>query len=94
MIEASGFAENLPKSLEIRAYVEETAYHKAEEVARRLRSQSRYFDVVIGCDTVITPDERTIIGKPESAADALETLRLLNGKKHYVYTGVCLVGRS
>ncbi|MDE6274571.1 MAG: Maf family protein [Clostridiales bacterium] len=45
---------------------------------------------VLGADTVVALNGE-IFGKPKSAEDAKEMLRLLSGKTHSVYTGVCLV---
>ena len=47
-------------------------------------------DLVIGADTVVVYDG-AILGKPADAADAARMLRMLSGKTHVVYTGVCLV---
>ena len=46
-------------------------------------------DLVIGADTVVVYGG-TILGKPADAADAARMLRMLSGKTHTVYTGVCL----
>lgn len=46
-------------------------------------------ELVIGADTVVVLDE-TILGKPHSAEEAKAMLRLLSGRTHQVYTGVCL----
>ena len=45
---------------------------------------------VLGADTVVALGDR-ILGKPKDAAQARAMLRLLSGKAHTVYTGVCLV---
>jgi septum formation protein len=45
---------------------------------------------VLGADTTVTFD-KTILGKPESPADAARMLRLLSGRTHRVITGVALV---
>jgi len=92
LVEASGYAEDLPKSLKIADYVQQSALYKAKAVAERMKNEHRAFDLVIGCDTVISPDDILIIGKPKDSVDALHTLRSLNGKKHIVYSGVCLIG--
>ncbi|MFA9380108.1 MAG: nucleoside triphosphate pyrophosphatase [Acetanaerobacterium sp.] len=45
--------------------------------------------IVIGSDTVVTVDSH-ILGKPRDRADACDMLRMLSGRSHHVYTGVCL----
>ena len=47
-------------------------------------------DAVLGSDTVVCLEEK-ILGKPVDAEDAKATLRLLSGRTHSVYTGVCLI---
>ena len=58
---------------------------KAREVFSRFPDAA-----VLGADTVVCLDG-AILGKPKDEADAFEMLRLLSGKTHSVYTGVCLV---
>ncbi len=64
--------------------VMELAKLKAEKVA-----QDYPDDVVIGCDTIVWINGR-ILGKPADAEAAFEMLRLLCGRTHYSYTGVCI----
>jgi septum formation protein len=45
---------------------------------------------IIGADTVVTLDSRTILGKPAGRDDALAILRQLRGTTHQVMTGLCL----
>jgi nucleoside triphosphate pyrophosphatase len=45
---------------------------------------------VLAADTLVVCEGR-ILGKPASAADAADMLRLLSGRAHDVVTGVCLV---
>lgn len=45
---------------------------------------------VVGSDTIVLIDGK-IIGKPEDEADAYRILSLLSGRKHTVYTGVCIL---
>ena len=45
--------------------------------------------VVITADTVVACDGK-ILGKPENEKDAKKMLRLLSGREHSVYTGVCI----
>ena len=44
---------------------------------------------VLGADTAVALDG-VILGKPKDANDAKRMLRLLSGKTHSVFTGVCL----
>ena len=46
--------------------------------------------LVIGADTIVVID-KMILGKPRNAAEAREYLRLLSGRSHWVYTGICLL---
>ncbi len=47
--------------------------------------------LVIGADTIVT-NGKSILGKPYTAEEAVEMLRSLCGRKHRVYTSVCLLG--
>ena len=70
-------------------YVMELAGIKANAVAERVsKNMSNY--LVVGADTVVALDEQ-VLGKPHSKEEALEMLMQLSGKRHWVYTGVCLV---
>ena len=68
-----------------RALVRELSRLKALSVAGRLNGG----DVVIGADTVVYLDK--LYGKPRDRADAIRMLSELNGKEHYVFTGVTVV---
>lgn len=46
-------------------------------------------EVLITADTIVWVDGQEL-GKPKDAADAERMLRLLSGKTHQVFTGVCL----
>lgn len=76
--------EKADRSLPPSEYVMELAKHKALEVAEKYPE-----DVVIGSDTVVVINGE-ILGKPKDEADAKRMLRLLSGREHSVYTGVCL----
>lgn len=60
------------------------ARQKAQAVA-----QNRADCVVIGSDTVVVLDGK-VLGKPRDVADAVRMLESLSGRKHEVYTGVCI----
>ena len=46
--------------------------------------------VILAADTLVAVDG-TALGKPHDEADAARMLRLLSGRWHQVYTGVCVV---
>ncbi|PZC85958.1 hypothetical protein B5X24_HaOG214323 [Helicoverpa armigera] len=83
------FEENLdPKSFNsFSEFVEETALQKVLEVEKRLLSEGKRPDVVIGADTMVTLGKE-MFGKPTSEADAFNMLSRLSGRGHTVYTGV------
>ena len=69
-----------------KAFVEILAARKAEEVARRPENEGKF---VLGADTVVAFGEE-ILGKPKDEQDAFRMLKMLSGKQHQVYTGVCI----
>ncbi len=75
-------------SVELRSPSElalELARGKARSVACRYPE-----DVVLGADTVVYL-EGEVLGKPGSREEAKAMLRALSGRRHEVFTGVCLV---
>lgn len=62
------------------------AQRKASEVALRPENEGK---IVIGSDTVVSFWGKAL-GKPKDEEDAFRMLKALSGKKHAVYTGVCL----
>ena len=60
------------------------ALQKARDVALRIER-----GLVIGCDTVAVCGGQ-ILGKPADREDARRMLELLRGRKHHVYSGLCL----
>lgn len=63
------------------------AYQKARDVALRLPAGT-----IIGCDTVAECCGQ-ILGKPHDVDHARVMLRLLRGREHHVYSGLCLMLR-
>ncbi|MCS1407197.1 MAG: Septum formation protein Maf [Verrucomicrobia subdivision 3 bacterium] len=61
---------------------------KAGDVAARYPNRW-----VLGADTAVALDDR-IFGKPRSMKEAETMLTTLQGQRHQVYTGVCLIHRS
>lgn len=61
------------------------AYQKARAVAKKFPDA-----VVIGADTEVSLGQK-LFGKPKSLKEANSMLRRLQGKVHFVITGVCLL---
>lgn len=86
---ASRYDEDLlpPDGLTPAEYVTRLARGKASEVAARTEDDA----LVIGADTTVILDGATL-NKPADGEDAHRMLRLLSGRTHQVYTGLCLIG--
>ena len=83
----SGFDENSISKTYInpKEYVQTLAFKKAEFLScLDLKNV-----LVLGADTVVVVNGQ-ILGKPSDEKEAIEFLRLLSGKEHDVYTGVCI----
>lgn len=61
----------------------------AQLKARHFANKIEKNTLLITADTIVVCDNR-IIGKPSGRDNAIEILDFLSGKKHEVYTGVCL----
>ena len=75
-----------PNGLTPSEYVTRLAAGKASEVAGRTEGDA----LIIGADTTVILDGDTL-NKPSDAEDARRMLRLLSGRTHQVYTGLCLI---
>ncbi len=62
------------------------AFQKALDVKPRVSGSG----VIVACDTVADIMGR-VLGKPEDRRHAEEMLRMLSGRRHAVYSGLCLV---
>ncbi|MCC6946135.1 MAG: Maf-like protein [Bradyrhizobiaceae bacterium] len=76
----------LPRTLAVRL-----AREKAEAALPRVRGREEIKNAyILTADTVVAVGRR-ILPKPEILDEAAACLRLLSGRTHRVYTGVCLV---
>lgn len=87
-----------PQELDETPAVGETAEALAERLAlEKARAayagQDQSDAIALGSDTVVVIGD-AILGKPESADDALRMLAMLSGCSHRVCTAVCLVSGS
>lgn len=64
--------------------VERLSRLKAEAIAKT--NPNRW---IISADTIVAADQE-VLGKPESHADAVRMVSLIQGRSHLVYTGLCL----
>lgn len=67
-------------------FVRRLAIQKASNVAGGLP----YPALVIGCDTVADVDG-LLLGKPKDRQDAARMLNLLSGRRHSVWSGLCVI---
>lgn len=93
IIHPSGADEDVDGTPAPAEYVTLLARRKAERVAAVYRDQAaqdgtRY--VVLGADTTVVIDGM-MLGKPTNEAHARELLQRLEGRRHTVFTGVCVV---
>ncbi len=72
------------KSEDAKAMVLRLVKDKAAVVAKRFPGRW-----VLASDTTVAQDGKPI-GKPTSITDAKRTLKKLQGKRHQVYTAICL----
>ena len=79
---------NVPESIDPgespEAFVQRLAREKASAAKRGPG------EIVLGADTAVVVAGE-VLGKPENDADAARMLRLLSGRGHMVYTGICLL---
>jgi len=64
---------------------QDLAFQKAGEVAGRLKE-----GIVVAADTLVVADT-TIMGKPANREEAFLMLSRLNGRRHQVITGICVM---
>jgi septum formation protein len=74
-----------------RTLAQRLAREKAEKVRGAVRDDEKLKGAyIVGADTVVAVGRR-ILPKPDLMEEAAACLRLLSGRTHRVYTGICLV---
>ena len=68
--------------------VQELSKQKAKEIALQFENDEE--TLIIGADTLVAFGDK-IMGKPKDEEDAFNTLNILQGSTHQVYTGVTLI---
>jgi septum formation protein len=67
---------------------EQIAIHLAKEKSE-LYGNLNENEILVTADTIVWIND-IVLGKPVDADDAIQMLKLLSGKEHFVFTGVCL----
>lgn len=95
-----GIDESYPETLEAEKVAEHIASLKAAPYKAWFTDSSLIPEgitiddtIFITADTVVVVDN-TILGKPNDEEDAARMLRLVSGRTHQVYTGVCLLSKD
>ena len=70
-------------------FVESLAYNKALDVAKKLNKEEG-MHLVIGADTIVVINNQ-ILGKPKDYDDAIDMLKLLSARTHFVVTAVAVI---
>ncbi len=71
----------------------ENAYRKAAAVAAQAAPDGVGWTPILGVDTVVSLGPE-IFGKPAGRAQAAEMLTALAGRRHSVFSGVCVIDRD
>lgn len=69
--------------------IENIAENKGKSALEKIKEPA----IVISADTVVIY-ENIVLGKPKDFNEAFQMLSLLNGKKHHVVTGVCVINNE
>lgn len=86
-IVVSDFDEStVPFEGDIDKYVKAVALGKAVDIKNRIDEDA----IIISADTIVTQDNK-ILGKPKDKQEAFEMLKSLQGKSHFVYSGVVVI---
>ncbi len=87
ILRITNFDESYPKSIPVEEVASYIAGRKADTIDLKLNN------IYVTADTVVCL-KGMVLNKPEDINQASNMLRLLSGKQHEVYTGVCLKSRN
>ena len=88
-IDVSDLDEVIEEGLAPNEVVRQLASQKATAVAKRQPPETSD-TLILAADTIVVLDGR-ILGKPVDRNEAIEMLSRLQGNRHEVFTGVCLI---
>lgn len=86
VVEESGFVELKKENCLPKKLVYDNSYGKAMFVANK----HGFEKIILSADTIVSCNGQ-VLGKPQTAKEAISMLSLLSGNTHSVFTGVCLV---
>ena len=81
--------ESFPSELK----AEQISIYLAEKKAEAFRSEIKKNELLITADTIVWINGQ-VLNKPTDHDDAFGMLRLLSGRMHEVFTGVCLMSKE
>ena len=70
--------------------VSNLAFRKAADVRRQLTHRNKRSSAVIVAADTVAECNGQILGKPSNETHARQMLELLSGRRHHVFTGVCV----
>ncbi len=70
-------------------YVKDVALGKALHVKSKINEDA----IIISADTIVTLEGK-LLGKPKDEEDAFKIIKLLQGKKHLVYSGIVVINTA
>lgn len=85
-VDVASTEEAIPTNTRISEVPIIIAYEKAVAIQQKHPHKT----IIIAADTIVVANGR-ILGKPADRAEAIEMLKILNGKTHTVITGVCIL---
>lgn len=71
-------------------YAKRIAYQKAVTVNDKIKNPEA---IIIAADTVVSCRAK-ILGKPKDKNEAQEILKIISGRRHKVYTAVCIINNE
>lgn len=86
----------LPADIDEQALKGETGRHMSGRLAlEKAEAVSKDFDkaIILSADTVPVTG-RTIMRKAENEDDIITSLKMISGKRHRLYTGICVIAKN
>jgi septum formation protein len=71
-----------------------TVLNNAKNKGMSVLDASPSNSLILSADTVVVAEEGEILGKPDSLSTSISMLKKLNGRYHYVLTGICVIDKD